>query len=146
MMKFRTETDAGSHYEFDARDARAAVLWTHHQENAAGKRASRQVTSLWYFDPAIGADGQWVSGDNLISEIGRPLSVIAEDIRDHWTNVYFGAVPYLRAMRQLNWVTDQYGADDGETIVNYFVNSNAATWRGPDARRIKAELRGMIAR
>ena len=73
----------------------------------------------------------------------RPLSVIARDIRQHWPKVYFGAVPYLQAMAQLNDINEQYGYDDARSIVNYFL-ANAGTWRGDDARRIKAELRGMV--
>lgn len=72
----------------------------------------------------------------------RPLHVIAEEIRRDWTKPYFGAVPYLKAMESLTSVADAYGYDDGEYIVMYFL-SNAGTWRGETARRIKAELKGM---
>ena len=74
----------------------------------------------------------------------RPLWKIAREIEADWTNVYFGAVPYLKAMRDLTTLDDRYGMDDGETIVTYFI-SNAPTWRGEAARRIKAELRTMLA-
>jgi hypothetical protein len=73
----------------------------------------------------------------------RPLSTIAREIRLDWKNVYFGAVPYLQAMGQLDKVTDQYGMDDGKGIVLYFL-SNATTWRGLVAKRIKAELKEMV--
>lgn len=73
----------------------------------------------------------------------RPLHVIADDIQRNWRNVYFGAVPYLQAMRRLNLITDEYGMDSAKSVVLYFL-SNASTWRGADARRIKAELKGMI--
>ena len=73
----------------------------------------------------------------------RSLRVIANDIRDHWTNVYFGAVPYLRDMAKVDKITDKFFEDDAETIVIYFL-SNATYWRGPDARRIKAELNEML--
>jgi hypothetical protein len=73
----------------------------------------------------------------------RPLHVIAQEIRELWTKPYFGAVPYLRAMRELTSVTDEYGCEDGETQVLYFL-SNASTFRGDDARRIKAELKSMV--
>ena len=33
---------------------------------------------------------------------------------------------------------------DGRSIVLYFL-ANAQQWRGPDARRIKAELKSMLA-
>lgn len=70
----------------------------------------------------------------------RSLSTIAADVRAHWPKVYFGAVPYLDAMATLDSVTDKYMFEDGESIVLYFL-ANANTWRGPDARRIKAELK-----
>jgi hypothetical protein len=73
----------------------------------------------------------------------RPLSTIAREIRATWPKVYFGAVPYLQAMAQLDTVNDKYGLDDARSIVNYFL-ANAGTWRGDDARRIKAELKAMV--
>lgn len=73
----------------------------------------------------------------------RSLSTIAREIRQTWPKVYFGAVPYLEAMSTLDKVTDRYGMDPGEDIVRYFL-SNATTWRGEDARRIKAELKAML--
>lgn len=73
----------------------------------------------------------------------RPLSTIAREIRATWPKVYFGAVPYLQAMAQLDTLYDDYGLDDARSIVNYFL-ANAGTWRGDDARRIKAELKAMV--
>ena len=73
----------------------------------------------------------------------RTLSEIADEIRKDWTKPYFGAVPYLDAMRSLGTVKDSYGYDDGESIVIYFL-SNAKTWRGDTARRVKAELNAMV--
>lgn len=32
----------------------------------------------------------------------RPIYEIAREIRKDWTNVYFGAVPYLQAMGSLD--------------------------------------------
>jgi hypothetical protein len=75
--------------------------------------------------------------------IPRPLSVIARDIRAHWPKVYFGAVPYLQAMASLNSINDKFYEDDARSIVNYFL-ANAGTWRGEDAKRIKAELKSMV--
>mgnify|MGYP003652422666 CR=1 FL=1 len=75
----------------------------------------------------------------------RPLSTIARDIRRNWPNMYFGAVPYADAMGSLDSISDSYGYDSGESIVRYFL-SNAAQWRGEDARRIKAELKAMVKR
>ena len=73
----------------------------------------------------------------------RPLSVIARDIRATWPKVYFGAVPYLQAMAQLGSINDKYYEDSARSVVNYFL-ANAGTWRGEDARRIKAELKAMV--
>lgn len=70
----------------------------------------------------------------------RSLYEIAREIRADWKKVYFGAVPYLEAMEQLNCIHDRYGMDDAHTIVLYFL-SNATTWRGETARRVKAELK-----
>jgi len=73
----------------------------------------------------------------------RPLHVIADEIRKDWKNVYFGAVPYLDAMRYMDQPSDQFGEDNGKSIVIYFL-SNARTWRGETAKRVKAELKAMI--
>ena len=74
----------------------------------------------------------------------RPLYIIAEDITKHWPKVYFAAVPYLDALRGLTDIEATYGVDSARSIVAYFL-SNATTWRGEDARRIKAELKAMLA-
>lgn len=74
----------------------------------------------------------------------RPLHVIAEEIREVWTpRVHPHAAPYLDAMLCLNTVNDSYLADSGRSVVAYFL-ANAGSFRGEDARRIKAELKGMI--
>jgi hypothetical protein len=74
----------------------------------------------------------------------RPLYVIAAEIRRTWKNVYFGAVPYLAALGDLDKITDTYIAEDARSMVLYFL-ANANSWRGADARRIKAELKAMLA-
>jgi hypothetical protein len=76
-------------------------------------------------------------------KVFRPLNVIATEIRADWKQVYFGAVPYLAAMRSLDNVNDSYGMDNAKSIVAYFL-SNAGTWRGEVARNIKKELNTMI--
>ena len=73
----------------------------------------------------------------------RLICEIAADIRKHWKNVYFGAAPYLEAMRHLTTLDSKYGEDDCKYILTYFLG-NAATFRGPEARRIKAELQSML--
>ncbi len=73
----------------------------------------------------------------------RSLATIAREIRRDWKNVYFGAVPYLDALSELDTVNNKYGYDSGRSIVLYFL-SNATTWRGEVARRIKAELKALV--
>lgn len=73
----------------------------------------------------------------------RPLYEIASDIRADWKNVYFGAMPYLAAMRDLDKVTDNFMYDSGDSIVRYFL-ANARTWKGEKAREVKAELKAML--
>ena len=75
----------------------------------------------------------------------RALATIAREIRADWKKVYFGAVPYLDAMSTLGSVHSDYGCDSGESIVRYFL-SNATTWKGETARRIKAELKALLKR
>lgn len=73
----------------------------------------------------------------------RPLHVIAAEIKEDWSRPYFGAVPYLVAMHALNTMRDSFFLDPADNIVRYFL-ANASTWRGETARRIKAELKGML--
>jgi hypothetical protein len=73
----------------------------------------------------------------------RPLYEIAREIKSDWKKPYFGAVPYLDAMSTLNSINDNYIYDSGKSVVLYFL-SNANTWRGETARRIKKELKEMI--
>ena len=72
----------------------------------------------------------------------RPLYEIAREIRKDLKNVYFGAVPYLDAMSTLDSIEDNYMFDSGKSVVLYFL-SNASTWRGETAKRVKAELKKM---
>lgn len=73
----------------------------------------------------------------------RPLRVIARDIADNWPKVNYAAEPYLNAMRDLDYIDTTYYQDNAESVVRYFL-SNATTWRGEDARRVKAELKAML--
>ncbi len=89
----------------------------------------------------------FIEGDATVDAYApgpRALSAIAADIRAHWPKVYFGAVPYLDAMSELDKISDMYYADTAESVVRYFL-ANATTWRGEDARRVKAELKAMLA-
>lgn len=73
----------------------------------------------------------------------RDLCDIATEIQRLWPKPYFGAVPYLESMGAVKDVNDAYGCEDGRTQVVYFL-ANATTWRGEDARRIKAELKALL--
>lgn len=73
----------------------------------------------------------------------RPLFQIAADIYRNWPRASIHALPYIHAMRHLNTMADNYGQDSALSIVLYFL-SNANTWRGAEAKRIKDELKTMV--
>lgn len=75
-------------------------------------------------------------------QAARSLFDIAAEIRGDWRPVNYAAKPYLDAMAQMDKITDDYGQDDGKSIVMYFL-SNARAWKGDTAKRIKAELQAM---
>lgn len=79
--------------------------------------------------------------------MSRPIYVIAAEIGKDWSaqgkGVNPAAKPYLGAMLMLDNVTDSYGADSAKSVVLYFL-SNAGTWRGDVAKRVKAELKAMF--
>ena len=80
-----------------------------------------------------------------MSENKRTFQQIAKDIKSTWLNVYFGAVPYLEAMLELD-TTDpdtMYYNDSAENIALYFL-ANASTFRGSDAKKLKEELKKLI--
>lgn len=72
----------------------------------------------------------------------RKIYQIAAEIRQDWKNVNYAAAPYLDAMLDLGTMEDFYGLDSAQSIVLYFL-ANAGSWRGENARRIKAELKSM---
>ncbi len=74
----------------------------------------------------------------------RTISTIAQEVESDWQEkVNFAARPYLDAMHSLNSMTDSYGLDSAHSIIIYFL-SNASTWRGDTAKRVKKELNKMI--
>ena len=74
----------------------------------------------------------------------RKLYRIAAEIRVKWgAKISPYAMPYLLAMLHLEDINSKYYEDSASSIVSYFL-ANATGWRGEDARRIKAELRGML--
>lgn len=76
----------------------------------------------------------------------RNLSEIAQEIKQHFKSLgkepYFGMVPYLNAMLTIHSSDPdaRYLYEDARTQVMYFL-SNATTWKGETARRIKQELK-----
>ena len=72
----------------------------------------------------------------------RPIYAVACEIAADWKKPYFGAVPYLDAMKSIGTIDEMYGADTAKSVVLYFL-SNAATYRGDTARRLKTELKRM---
>ena len=74
----------------------------------------------------------------------RTLKEISIEISSDWKKPYFGAVPYIEAMRDLHSINDNYYEDSGRSVVMYFL-ANAGTWRGDVARRVKSELKTLRA-
>lgn len=72
-------------------------------------------------------------------KVMRPIYEIAAEIKKVWKNMPDCAKVYVDAMFDLTTIDDNYMFDSGKSIVLYFL-SNASSWRGEDARRIKAEL------
>jgi hypothetical protein len=73
----------------------------------------------------------------------RALWQIAAEIEQDWKKPYFGARPYIEAMGTMDSPDQDFGLDPGKEIVLYFL-ANAGNWRGDVARRVKAELKGMV--
>jgi hypothetical protein len=77
----------------------------------------------------------------------RPLYVIANEIRADWSTkgkgVNYAAEPYLAAMETIGSIDEMYYYDTADSVVRYFLG-NANSWRGETARRVKAELKGML--
>ncbi len=73
----------------------------------------------------------------------RPIHAIAGEIRRDWKNVNYAAAPYLQAMTGLSTVSDSYGYDSARSVILYFL-SNAGSYRGETAKRLKAELKSLL--
>jgi hypothetical protein len=76
----------------------------------------------------------------------RSLMKIARDIKGSpWyrSNSSVYARDYVEAMSCLNSINDTYGLDSAESVVRYAL-SNLTTWRGDQARAIKAELKDLL--
>jgi hypothetical protein len=73
----------------------------------------------------------------------RTICAIANEVNEDWKKPYFGAVPYLDAMRSLSTIRENYFDDSAESVVMYFL-ANSGTWRGDVAKRVKLELKTML--
>jgi len=73
----------------------------------------------------------------------RPIYKIAKEIKLNWPKPYYGAVPYISAMLNLETIKDHYYQDSAPTIINYFL-ANATTWKGEAARKLKTELKEVL--
>lgn len=78
-----------------------------------------------------------------MTEAARSISEIATEIKKDWKKVHYAAVPYLDAMMSLDKISDMYGADSARSVVSYFL-SNASSWKGEVAKKIKAELKALL--
>lgn len=79
--------------------------------------------------------------DTIAAQLANaPIAQIADVIRRNWEKPSPYALPYLKAMFKLSSMSDTYGADDAKSIILYFL-SNAASYRGPVAKLVKAELK-----
>ena len=92
-------------------------------------------------------DGDAVRAQNAAHGGPRPLHKIASEIRRDWASqkggINYAAKPYLDALSGLDEISDNYGADSAKTVVSYLLN-NMGQWRGETARKVKAELKGML--
>lgn len=68
------------------------------------------------------------------------IDQIASAITRNWANPSAYAKPYLEAMFYLTDMNSVYYHDDAKSIILYFL-SNAASYRGPVAKLVKAELK-----
>ena len=84
----------------------------------------------------------------------RTLHDIASEINTHYVEALMKkpghtpawvtyTKPYQEAMRALDTIDERYGAESAYSIVLYFL-TNTISWRGPDAKRIKAELNALL--
>ncbi|RKE47151.1 hypothetical protein [Sphingobacterium detergens] len=76
-------------------------------------------------------------------EIPNQISAVANIILKDWKKPYFGAVPYLNTMVQLDNINQMYDQDSAKSIVRYFL-ANAQSWKGETARAVKAKLNQLL--
>jgi hypothetical protein len=86
-------------------------------------------------------------GKVKLTPVTRTPATIAREIGRNWgtskSRIYFGAVPYLDAMRTLQSKDDAYGLDSAQSIIAYFL-ANANSYRGGLAKAHKEELKALL--
>lgn len=75
--------------------------------------------------------------------VARPVYKIAQEIQRLWSPVEYSARPFLNAMLLMERVGDNVDDTPGRAVIEGFLH-HAQYWRGPDAQRIKAELKGKL--
>ena len=73
----------------------------------------------------------------------RPLSEIALEIQKEWRRLDYAAVTPVAAMHHLRHIDDRYGGNPARAVVRDLLGCSVS-WTGPAARRIKAELVGLL--
>ena len=141
MVGKPTETDKDVLRRIAAEPTFAKIREAMIRENAKRREVDLSQQSHGAGAPTRAAEGG--TSPATRQQGARPLNQIASEIALDWPRPGFAAVPYLRALATLRSMDDRYGADSARTVVAYFL-SNATQWRGPVARRIKAELREML--
>jgi hypothetical protein len=68
---------------------------------------------------------------------------LAKIIKDDWGKVYISARPYLSVMERIVNIEDYYGAENGVSVIRYFL-VNAGMWRGEKARKMKKYLNNLL--
>jgi hypothetical protein len=77
--------------------------------------------------------------------MSRKLFEVCLEIRREWKpKVSPYALPYLQAMESLDNLKQNYICDSGVSCALYFL-ANAQSFKGEAAKRIKLELKAMVA-
>jgi hypothetical protein len=79
-----------------------------------------------------------VKAENGLDFSGLKIQAFRPLIMANWPKVYFGAVPYLEALGDIDEQGNYY-QDTWQSIVSYFL-ANTNGFRGETAKAIKKEL------
>jgi hypothetical protein len=74
----------------------------------------------------------------------KKINIVASEIAVIWgKGISPYAMPYLEAMLYLENIDDLFGCEPAREIIQYFL-MNARGFKGPDARRLKNELKVIL--